>query len=75
MFSLLPYLAVFPKLALVYIFMLLGFLLYVKGQREAALWAWVGIPLVFVSTAPAMMVVLTLLAAGTAYRAKAPLAG
>ena len=74
MFSLLPYLAVFPKLAPVYIFMLLGFLLYVKGHGAAALWAWVAVPVVFVSTAPAMMVALTLLAIGMAWRTQAKLA-
>ena len=63
-FALLAYLAVFPKLASVYIFTLLGFALYVRRQLAAAFWAWAVIPVVFISTAPALFGSLAVLATG-----------
>ncbi len=74
LYGLQPYLIVRPKLAPAYIFMLLGFVLYVRQNRPAAFWSWAVVPLVFISTGPALLVSLGVLALVLAVQARYRLA-
>ena len=53
-FDLSNFFFLFPKLTVLVVFALLAFLLLLKAQRGAALWALTLLPLAFISTAPAL---------------------
>ena len=53
-FDLSNFFFLFPKLTVLLVFTLLAFLLFLKAQRTAALWALTLLPIAFISTAPAL---------------------
>jgi hypothetical protein len=66
---------VFPKLTVILLLIILAYLLYLKGRQTAAGWVIAAVPVVFISTAPALALAAALWALYRTVRERGTLLG